>query len=224
MFQKIGSWIKAKPSLKKFIHWMLIPTNEYRPRLWVKLFVNPFVHQRGKGSIIRSQTRIDVIPFNRFYLGANSTIEDYSTINNGVGNIFIGDNTIIGISNVIIGPANIGNNVMIAQNVVISGLNHNFEDVSLPPLLQHFSSKIIVIEDDVWIGGGAIIMPGINIGDDAVIGAGAVVTRDVEPEALAIGRARQENKPGYAPRLRARAQAIKAAKAGKATKVSLDDL
>ena len=187
MFQKIGSWIKAKPGLKKFIHWMLIPTNEYRPRLWVKLFVNPFIHKKGKGSKIRSRTRIDVIPFNRFYLGANSTIEDYSTINNGVGDIFIGDNTIIGISNVIIGPANIGNNVMIAQNVVISGLNHNFEDVSLPPLLQHFSAREITIEDDVWIGANVVITAGITIGKHAIVGAGSVVTKNVLPFCVYVG-------------------------------------
>lgn len=66
-----------------------------------------------------------------------------------------------------------------------------------------------------FIGSNSVLVAPVTIGDGAYVATGAVVTRDVEPEALAIGRARQENKPGYAPRLRARAQAIKAAKAGK---------
>lgn len=187
MSQSFSSWIKTKPGFKKLAHWMLIPANEYRPRIWVKWFVNPFVHKRGKGSIIRNRTRIDVIPFNNFNLGDHATIEDFCTINNGVGDIIIGNNTIVGVSNVLIGPINIGNNVMIAQNVVISGLNHNFEDVSLPPLLQHFNSKLIVIDDDVWIGANVVITAGVTIGKHSIVGAGSVVTKDVLPFCVYVG-------------------------------------
>jgi len=187
MSQSFSSWIKTKPGFKKLAHWMLIPANEYRPRIWVKWFVNPFVHKRGKGSIIRNRTRIDVIPFNDFNLGDHATIEDFCTINNGVGDIIIGNNTIVGVSNVLIGPINIGNNVMIAQNVVISGLNHNFEDVSLPPLLQHFNSKLIVIDDDVWIGANVVITAGVTIGKHSIVGAGSVVTKDVLPFCVYVG-------------------------------------
>lgn len=187
MSQSISSWIKAKPSFKKLAHWMLIPTNEHRPRLWVKWFVNPFIHKRGRGSIIRNRTRIDVIPFNNFNLGHHATIEDFCTINNGVGDIHIGNNTIIGVSNVLIGPLTIGDNVMVAQNVIISGLNHNFEDVSLPPLLQHFNAKNIVICDDVWIGANVVITAGVTIGKHSIIGAGSVVTKDVLPFCVYVG-------------------------------------
>ena len=45
----------------------------------------------------------------------------------------------------------------------------------------------VKIEDGVWIGGGAIILPGVTIGRNAVIGAGAVVTKDVPANAVAIG-------------------------------------
>ena len=71
------------------------------------------------------------------------------------------------------------------------------------------------IGERAFIGSNSVLVAPVTIGDGAYVATGAVVTRNVEPEALAIGRARQENKPGYAPRLRARAQAIKAAKAGK---------
>ena len=166
---------------------MLIPNNEYRPRLWVKWFINPFVHKKGRGSIIRNRTRLDVIPFNQFSLGDKSTIEDFCTINNGVGDVFIGNNTMIGVGNVVIGPVSIGNNVMLAQNVVVSGLNHNFEDVTLPPLLQNVNAKIIVISDDVWIGANVVITAGITIGKHAVIGAGSVVTKNVLPYSVYVG-------------------------------------
>lgn len=187
MSQSIPTWIKANPRLKKLVHWMLIPNNEYRPRLWVKWFINPFVHKKGRGSIIRNRTRLDVIPFNQFSLGDKSTIEDFCTINNGVGDVFIGNNTMIGVGNVVIGPVSIGNNVMLAQNVVVSGLNHNFEDVTLPPLLQNVNAKIIVISDDVWIGANVVITAGITIGKHAVIGAGSVVTKNVLPYSVYVG-------------------------------------
>ena len=54
--------IKASPKLKKLSIWALTPKNQPRPRLWVKLFVNPMVHKKGKGSRIRKRTRIDVLP------------------------------------------------------------------------------------------------------------------------------------------------------------------
>ena len=117
----IKDTVKNSPGLKRLIHWMLIPTDEARPRLWVKWFVNPFIHKKGKGAIIRFRTRIDALPFNKFNLGSKSIIESFSTINNGVGDVFIGDNTLIGMSNVIIGPITIGNNVIFAQNIVASG-------------------------------------------------------------------------------------------------------
>ena len=49
------------------------------------------------------------------------------------------------------------------------------------------AAKPIVIGDNVWIGGGAIVCPGVTIGDDAVIGAGSVVTRDIPPRVVAVG-------------------------------------
>ena len=45
----------------------------------------------------------------------------------------------------------------------------------------------ITIEDNVWIGGGAIVLPGVTIGENAIVGAGAVVTKDIPPNTLAVG-------------------------------------
>ncbi|MEO5996807.1 MAG: acyltransferase, partial [Chitinophagaceae bacterium] len=128
--------IKSNSSLKLFIHWCLIPKHQAKPRTWVKWFVNPFYHKKGKGAVICRWTRIDVVPFHPFTIGDYSSVEDFSTINNGVGGVHIGNNTRIGMGNVIIGPVTIGNNVMLAQNIVISGLNHNYTNVDLPISLQ----------------------------------------------------------------------------------------
>ena len=179
--------IKNNPALKKAVHRLLIPKNEATPRFWVKLLVNPFLHKRGKGSKIRYRTRIDVLPFNRFELGKNSTIEDFCTINNGVGDVLIGDETLIGMSNVIIGPVTIGNNVILAQNIVVSALNHEYRDVTVPIHAQKILTAPIVIEDDCWIAANAVITAGVIIGKHSVVAANAVVTKSIPPYSVAVG-------------------------------------
>ena len=69
-----------------------------------------------------------------------------------------------------------------------------------------------IIGDNVFIGSNASLVAPVNIGDGAYTASGSVITQDVPADALALGRARQENKPGYAPKLRERALAKKAAK------------
>ncbi len=183
----IISKIKSNPALKKVALSMLIPANDHRPRLWVRLFLNPFKHKRGKHSIVRSKTRMDVFPFNPFELGSKSIIEDFATINNGVGAVIIGNDTIVGLGNVIIGPVAIGSQVMLAQNIVISGLNHGYEDVNIAPALQAVSVQQITICDEVWIGANSVITAGVTIGKHSVIGAGSVVTKDVPEFCIAVG-------------------------------------
>lgn len=179
--------IKSNPRLKKIAHWLLIPDNDHKPRLWVRWFLNPFKHKRGKKSIVRFNSRMDVFPFNNFELGARSTIEDFATINNGVGDVIIGNHTMIGIGSVVIGPVTIGDDVMLAQNIVISGLNHGYQDVSLPPSKQKEICKQIIISDRVWIGANSVITAGVTIGKHSVIGAGSVVTKDIPDYCVAVG-------------------------------------
>lgn len=179
--------IKSSPTLKKIAHWLLIPPNDHKPRLWVRLMINPFKHKKGKSSIIRCRNRMDVFPFNRFEIGTGSTIEDFVTVNNGVGDVIIGDHSMIGIGSVIIGPVTIGNHVMLAQNIVVSGLNHGYEDPHRPPSLQKEVRKQIVISDDVWIGANSVITAGITIGKHVVVGAGSVVTKSIPDYCVAVG-------------------------------------
>jgi acetyltransferase-like isoleucine patch superfamily enzyme len=179
--------IKANPRLKQMALNAMMPKNQSRPRLWVKWFLNPFVHKKGKNARICSKTRMDVMPFNRFILGDNSTIEDFCTVNNGVGDVLIGDRTRIGLSNVIIGPVVIGNDVMLAQNIVVSGLNHGYEDIHTVPRKQPVIRKQITIEDEVWIGANSVIVAGVTIGKHAVVAAGSIVLKDVPAYAVVGG-------------------------------------
>jgi acetyltransferase-like isoleucine patch superfamily enzyme len=185
--KRIIDKIKSDPNLKKFVHYLLIPENQARPRSWVKYFLNPFFHKKGKDALIRSRTRMDVLPFNNFSIGNNSTIEDFSTINNGMGDVHIGNNVRIGISNVIIGPVSIGDYVIIAQNVVVSGLNHSYQDVKIPISLQKCTSSEVKIEDEVWIGANSVITAGVTIGKHAVVAGGSIVTKNVLPYTIVGG-------------------------------------
>ena len=179
--------IKQSPSLKQLVHWCLIPTHQARPRLWVKWFVNPFFHKKGKGVTICRRTRMDVLPFQEFTMGDYSTVEDFATVNNGVGPVHIGNNTRIGIGNTVIGPVTIGNNVILAQNIVMSGLNHNYTNINIPIYKQGETVGTIIIEDDCWIGANAVITAGVTVGKHSVVAGGAVVTKNIPPYSVAVG-------------------------------------
>ncbi|RZL16559.1 MAG: acyltransferase [Hymenobacter sp.] len=183
----VATKIKANPRLKRLVLWMLIIPRQSRPRLWVRWLLNPIQHRRGKGSLVRRRTRLDVVPFNQFEIGNESVIEDFVTINNGMGDVFIGARTLIGISNVIIGPVSIGNDVILAQHVVLSGLNHVYQDPLLPIRNQPCTTAEIVIEDEAWIGANVVVTAGVRIGRHAVVAGGSVVTKDVPPYTVVGG-------------------------------------
>ncbi|MCK9204099.1 MAG: acyltransferase [Bacteroidales bacterium] len=184
---KIVETIKSSPRLKRITLRFLMPKNQARPRKWVIWFVNPFYHHKGKHSLIRKSTRMDLLPFNNFHLGDDSTVEDFTVINNGVGDIYIGDRTRIGIGCTLIGPVSVGNDVGVAQGVVMTALNHNYEDISKPTSKQGVSTAPIIIEDEVWLGANCVILPGITVGKHSVIAAGSVVTKNIPPYSVAFG-------------------------------------
>jgi len=183
----VPAFIKNNSTLKRLVHRLLIPKDAARPRLWVKVFLNRFYHPRGSGAQVRRSARLDVFPFNQFALGYQSVIEDFCTINNGVGDVMIGHNTLVGIGNVIIGPIIIGNNVILAQNIVASGLNHQYKNIDIPIYKQEITTSKIIIEDDCWIAANVVITAGVTIGKHCVIAAGAVVTKNIPPFSVAAG-------------------------------------
>lgn len=105
------------------------------------------------------------------------------------GGISIGDNVYIGPYCVLFGEGGIeiGNDCLIAPGTIITSQQHTYTDWNIPIRKQPSEHSKIVIEDDVWIGSNAVILPGIRIGKGSIIGAGAVVTKDVPPYSVAVG-------------------------------------
>jgi acetyltransferase-like isoleucine patch superfamily enzyme len=114
-------------------------------------------------------------------------VESFACINNAVGDVIIGNHTRIGLHNTIIGPVTIGSHVNLAQGITITALNHNFDDSEKRIDQQGISTKEVVLEDDIWVGANAVILPGVTIGKHAVVAAGAIVTKDVPPHSLVAG-------------------------------------
>jgi len=85
------------------------------------------------------------------------------------------------------GSISIGDDVMIGPRITIIAENHNFSDLTRPMNGQGVNNRGVIIGNDVWIGACATILDGVTIGDHAIIAAGAVVTRDVEPYAIVAG-------------------------------------
>ncbi len=120
------------------------------------------------------------------YAGKKFNIEKGAYFGDG-SEIEIGDYSGIGINCQTCGPIKIGNDVMMGPEVIILTQNHKFDRLDIPMWQQGFRPpEQVVIGDDVWIGSRAIILPGIRIGKGAIIGAGAVVTKDV-PEYAVVG-------------------------------------
>lgn len=184
---KLKAKLNSNPRLKRLVHWLIIPANDFRPRWWVRKILNPLIHKKGKRTIIRRRTRMDIMPFNTFYMGDDAIIEDFATVNNAVGELIIGDRSLIGISSVVIGPVTIGNDVMLAQNIVISGLNHGYEDITKSIRAHQTITKPIFIDDEAWIGANSVITSGVSIGKHSVVAAGSIVTKNVPPYTIVAG-------------------------------------
>jgi len=182
----MGERLSGHPQLKRLLDFLIMNQRDARPRWYVRLLA-PLYQKRGRGSKIYCSVRMDTPPYRRFSLGKRSVIESYSCINNACGDIVIGDDTRIGLHNTVIGPVTIGSNVNIAQGVVITALNHNFDTPDVPFDQQGVSLHPITIADDVWIGANAVILPGVSIGKHSIIAAGAVVTHDIPDHCLAMG-------------------------------------
>jgi acetyltransferase-like isoleucine patch superfamily enzyme len=103
--------------------------------------------------------------------------------------IRVGKQCLIGERNVVRGQGGIeiGDRVYTSPMVQMLAVNHVFQDPSRPFIEQGITAEGIRIEDDVWIGSGAIITDGVSVGRGAVIAAGAVVTRDVPPHTIVAG-------------------------------------
>ncbi len=135
-------------------------------------------------------------------IGANSHILGQLTVLKHGGSIRIGESCFVGESSRIWSAASIeiGNRVLISHNVNIHDNNSHSPSAAArhdhfktifasghPAVLEDVASAPIVIHDDAWIGFNATILKGVTIGQGAVVGAGTIVTRDVEPYTIIAG-------------------------------------
>jgi acetyltransferase-like isoleucine patch superfamily enzyme len=118
------------------------------------------------------------------YIGHNTILKGYY-----MNELVIGDHTWIGQGCFFhsAGGISIGEAVGIGPMVKIISSHHQMDDPTKPVLFQDVEFERVVIESGGDIGMGAIILPGITIGEGAVVGAGAVVTKSVPPYAIAVG-------------------------------------
>ncbi|MGB3308572.1 MAG: acyltransferase [Nodosilinea sp.] len=162
------------------------------------IFIQPDVRMVGtkniqisKGTRIRKGTCIDSRG-NKIIFRDNVSIDRYVDIRvfSGYGgSVEIGENSYIAPFVFIGGPGKvqIDRDCMIASHSTIIANNHNFDDLDIPINSQGFTCKGIHIEEGCWLGSGVRVLDGVTIGRGSVIGAGAVVTKDIPPFSIAAG-------------------------------------
>jgi virginiamycin A acetyltransferase len=126
-------------------------------------------------------------------IGNETIIDDFVKIKHvgGTGHVIIGDNVFLNSFTIIYSGngVKIGNNTAIGPNCSIVPINHKYQDKSLLISEQRFAQSKggIIIEDDVWIGAGVIILDGAHIRRGAVIGAGSLVNCTIEEYSINVG-------------------------------------
>lgn len=120
-------------------------------------------------------------------MGENCYIEPPLRANWGGKYVHLGKNVYANFNLMLVDDTDIyiGDNVMIGPNVVISAGTHPIHPVLRSKQAQYNAS--ITIGKNVWIGAGAIILPGVQIGEHSVIGAGSVVCKDIPANVIAVG-------------------------------------
>lgn len=88
------------------------------------------------------------------------------------------------------GGLNIGNNVIISRNVTIYTANHNFHSIEYLPYDNTEIKECVSIEDNVWIGMNVCILPGVIIHKNAIIGMGAIISKNIPENAIVVGNNR----------------------------------
>lgn len=140
-------------------NYLITAVPSHRIRLWYYAHIMKF--KIGKGSYIFMGCRFDCSE--NFQMGVNSVINANCRIDTR-------------------GSVCIGENVSISSDVIILTSDHNMDT----PNLQG-RNRMVIIEDFVWIGTRAMIMPGVRIRSGAIVAAGAVVTKDVQAYSVVAG-------------------------------------
>lgn len=128
-------------------------------------------------------------PDGRITIGRDCVVHHQSTLVSFYGSITIGDNVSINPYSALYGGGDlvIGSNTRIATGAVLIPANHVIDDPSIPFVEQGARCEGITIGSDVWIASRVIVLDGVTVGDGAVLAAGCVVTKDVEPLDIVAG-------------------------------------
>jgi maltose O-acetyltransferase len=122
------------------------------------------------------------------FCGADVIIKTKAYYGNGA-KLRIGHRSQLGVNCRVEDNLVLGNDVVMGPDVVIMSSAHAFDRLDIPINQQGgLPRRPVVVGNDVWIGTRVVIMPGITIGDHAVIGANTVVTKDVPPKAVLVGQ------------------------------------
>ncbi|WP_158946210.1 acyltransferase [Pseudodesulfovibrio cashew] len=149
---------------------------------------SPFL---AAGDRFDMESGVAILGMKNLSLGRNVVIESRCTLLCPNAPLALGENCYLN-KNVRLGSngtaeLRIGANVMIGPNVVMDTSRHNDARADIPMREQGMTYAPITIEDDVWIGANVVITSGVNIGHGSIIGAGAVVVRDIPPFSVAVG-------------------------------------
>ena len=123
----------------------------------------------------------------RVRIGSFATIGPYAVLKSGHMQIDVGDRVWVAQNCIIEGNVSIGNDVILGPFVHVVAGDHGFSETNLPINQQGAISAPVLIEEDCWIGSGAVITKGVTIGRGSVIGARAVVTKNIPPYSVAVG-------------------------------------
>jgi galactoside O-acetyltransferase len=150
----------------------------------------------ASGDGVQIGRNVDVRSPDRLVLGSETMVDVGVVLHCGGmgwspndGGITVGSHCYIGPNSVLFGGAGIeiGDSVLISPGVVITSHQHSYDRVGVDIRLQSLRFGRVVIERDVWIGANATVLPGVRIGRGSIVGAGAVVTRDVAPGTVVMG-------------------------------------
>lgn len=142
--------------------WILLPVEYSKYKIKYYNTIGFQIHQTAS---IAS----NVIIKGKFKMGSNSSLAQNCTIGGENAGVFIGDN------------------VMIAPNVVIIAFNHGYESIDLPMVEQKNNEAPVIIEDDVWISSNCTIGKGVTIGKGSIIASNSFVNRNVPPYSIVGG-------------------------------------
>lgn len=169
-------------------------------RFLIKIYFGNSVFRKGvkfgKDSFIREHSQITGGKYIK--IGIHTRIYPYSRIEcfdsisgeKYIPQLRIGDNVLMGRYTTIlcVNSIEIGDDCMFASNCFVCDENHGMDpSIGLRYEQQKLTYKPVKLGKNVWVGEKAIIMPGVTIGDNAVIGAGSVVTKDIPPYTMVAG-------------------------------------